>query len=190
MLSVPMNAERAARVGETLPRVGVFRVLVCRTSHSLGNTLFMTPLLQEIEAQWPGAEVDLITRYASAAQIFSNYASVRRVFALPRRFLRHPVQWLKIIHEMRQVRYDVVIDTDVRSKTGRQLLRLANAHRKLGFSGRRGLSTEVDVLQAPKHAAQFPVYLLRQGLDVGNENYPLMSLRLTTAETQWTSLPV
>src|SRR4051812_26296495 len=98
-----------------LPRTGIFRILVCRTSHSLGNTLFMTPLLQEIAMLWPGAEVDLITRYAPARQIFASHASIRHVLVLPKRPLHHPWRWIKAVQRMRATRYDLVIDTDVRS---------------------------------------------------------------------------
>lgn len=168
--------------GDRLPRAGIFRILVCRTSHSLGNTLFMTPLLQEIDALWPGAEVDLITRYASAPQIFASYPSIRNVMVLPRRAIRHPLRWLRTLWRMRRARYDLVIDTDVRSRTGRMLLRLAHARHKLGFAGRGALTVAVDATHAPKHAAHFPVFLLRQGLGSTGQAYPLLSVRLTPAE--------
>jgi len=34
------------------------RVLVCRPNGRLGNTLLLTPLLQELERVFPGAEID------------------------------------------------------------------------------------------------------------------------------------
>ena len=168
--------------GSMLPRAGIFRILVCRTSHSLGNTLFMTPLLQEIDALWPGAEVDLVTRYASAPQIFASYPSIRNVMVLPRRAIRHPLRWLKTLLRMRRTRYDLAIDTDVRSRTGRFLLRLAHARHKLGFAGRGALTVAIDGSHAPKHAAHFPVFLLRQALGLANQDYAPLSTRLTPVE--------
>jgi heptosyltransferase-3 len=166
-----------------LPHKGIFRILVCRTSHSLGNTLFMTPLLQEIESHWPGAEVDLITRYAAARKIFVSYACVRKIIALPKQGLRHPVKWIRAVWDMRSTHYDLSIDTDQRSRTGRLLLRLAHARYKLGFAGRGGPTVEVDAADAPKHAAHIPVYLLRQGLrENSSSSYPLLCTRLTRAE--------
>jgi len=172
----------AADSGAPLPRAGIFRILVCRTSHSLGNTLFMTPLLQEIEATWPGAEVDLITRYAGARQIFENHASIRRILHLPRRGLRHPLRWLEALWQLRRRRYDLVIDTDVRSRTSRWLLRMAHGRHKLGFGGRGGPTLAVNAAQAPKHAAHFPVFLLRQALGNHSRTYPPLSTRLTSLE--------
>jgi heptosyltransferase III len=165
-----------------LPHKGIFRILVCRTSHSLGNTLFMTPLLQEIESQWPGAEVDLITRYASALQIFSMYSSVRKVMVLPKQWTRHPLRCAETLLEMRRTHYDLAIDTDRRSRTGRLLLRLANARHKLGFAGRGSLSVEVSAADAPRHAAHFPVFLLRKALSQESRHYPLLSTKLTRSE--------
>ena len=181
---MPVFDPHAARDGAAsrLPRAGIFRILVCRTSHSLGNTLFMTPLLREIEASWPGAEVDLITRYASAAQIVASYASIRSVLVLPKQLLRHPLQWLRTLRRMRRARYDLVIDTDLRSRTGRWLLRLARGRYTLGFAGRGALGVAVDAAQAPKHAAHFPVYLLREALGVAGRAYAPLSLRLTSSE--------
>jgi len=181
MLALDAAADHAG-MPTTLPRSGIFRILVCRTSHSLGNTLFMTPLMQEIDALWPGAEVDLVTRYAPAGQIFASYAGMRNVLVLPKRMFKAPLRWLRIVQRLRSARYDLVIDADARSRTGRLLLRLARARHKLGFAGRDALTIAVDAALAPKHAAQFPVYLLRRALGIGDCNYPPLSLRLNRAE--------
>jgi heptosyltransferase-3 len=165
-----------------LPHKGIFRILVCRTSHSLGNTLFMTPLLQEIESQWPGAEVDLISRYAPAQQIFSTYSSVRKIMLLPKQWMRHPIRCVKTLLKMRSTRYDLVIDTDLRSRTGRLLLWLARARHKLGFAGRGSLTIAISAADAPKHAAHFPVFLLRKALHQESRQYPLLSTKLLRSE--------
>src|SRR4029079_2421433 len=68
-----------------LPRVGIFRVLVCRPTHSLGNTLLLTPLRREIETIYPGAEIDIVSRTPVAPDVFGRFASVRRIFVLPSR---------------------------------------------------------------------------------------------------------
>lgn len=179
MLAVDAAPMHAAAV---LPRAGIFRILVCRTSHSLGNTLFMTPLLQEIAATWPGAEVDLVTRYAPAAQIFQTFATIRDVLVLPKAPLRHPLRWAGVVLRMRRTRYDLVIDTDMRSRTGRLLLRLARARHRIGFAGRGALTLAVDAASAPRHAAHFPVFLLRRALGNADADYPLLNLRLSNAE--------
>src|ERR1700734_2861167 len=47
---------------EPLPRTGIYRIVICHISHTLGNALLLTPLIQELEATWPGAEIDIVTR--------------------------------------------------------------------------------------------------------------------------------
>ncbi|WP_254427179.1 hypothetical protein [Rhodanobacter sp. C01] len=47
-------------IGELPPR-DIFRILLLRPNHRLGNTLLLTPLLIELEQRYPGAEIDLIT---------------------------------------------------------------------------------------------------------------------------------
>src|SRR6185312_4329757 len=48
--------------GEPLPRRGIHRILVCHISHTLGNALLLTPLIRELEATYPGAQIDIVTR--------------------------------------------------------------------------------------------------------------------------------
>jgi ADP-heptose:LPS heptosyltransferase len=173
---------------DTLPAQGIFRILICRISHSLGNTLLITPLVQEIEAIWPGAEIDIVTRSAAAFEIFSSYDSVRHIYCLPRQVLRHPLQLLRGLRGMQRTQYDLAIDTDPRSQTGRALLLRSRARYKLGFAGERKsgtISHGVDPAGAPRHNGQFPVYLLRAALGRHvDAACPPLSLRLTRSEQE------
>ena len=171
----------------TLARDGVFRILVCRASHSLGNTLLVTPLLAEIEATWPGAEVDVVTRSAIAPDAFRGYACVRDVIVLPRRGLRHPLALLRGLRRLARTSYDLAIDTDPRSHTGRALLLRSRARHKLGFAGAGKSGTiacAIDPAGAPPHHGHFPVYLLRSALRRPPSRYPSLDLRLTAAERE------
>src|SRR5690606_5646509 len=66
-----------------LPPTGILRVLVCKVSHTLGNTLLLTPLMQELERRYPGAEVDVVTRSPVAAALLEGYPRLGRVMQLP-----------------------------------------------------------------------------------------------------------
>ena len=168
-----------------LPSDDIFRVLICRSSHSLGNTLLITPLLQEIEATWPGAEIDIVTRNAAAEEVFSGYASVRSVITLPRRGLQHPLELARGLRQLGQQTYDLAIDTDPRSQTGRALLLRSHARYKLGFAGSSksgAISHGIDAFDAPRHNGQYPVHLLRAALQRKQEHYPPLDLRLSRLE--------
>ncbi|MEP6938916.1 MAG: glycosyltransferase family 9 protein [Rudaea sp.] len=178
---------RAPSIDWPLRQSGILRILVCRTSQSLGNTLLITPLLQEIEAIWPGAEIDIVTRNPASTQIFAGYASVRDVYCLPRRAASAPIELARQLHKLRRNRYDLAIDSDPRSRTSRALLALSRARFKLGFVGagkNAGLTHAIDIAGAPPHAGQIPVYLLRQALHRSAIDYPSLDLRLTAAERE------
>src|SRR5579864_9139539 len=68
-LSRRMSADRL-RSPAPVPSFGIFRILICRVTHSLGNTLLVTPLVRELEATYPGAEIDIVTRSEVATDIF------------------------------------------------------------------------------------------------------------------------
>lgn len=176
-----------AEAPAVLPATGIFRILVCRSSHSLGNTLLLTPLLQEIEALWPGAEIDIVSRNPIAPEIFRNYASVRHVFCLPRRGLRHPLQLAAVLRRLKRQEYDLAIDTDPRSRTGRALLLRSRARWKLGFSGdgkSGALSHAVPPAPMPRHHGHYPVELLRAVAARRRQGYPPLDLRLSRSERE------
>lgn len=165
-------------------------ILICRPNTRLGNTLLMTPLIEEIEATIPSARVEILTACPAAHEVFREFRSVRRVHQLPFRGVRHPLRHLLTLLRVRRVHYDFLIDPDPKSWTSRFLTRLLAAGRKLGFmSGHknRGVDVSVPFEGAPVHMGAYPVYLFRRGLlelddALSRADSPKLSLRLTEAE--------
>ena len=120
-----------------LPARGIHRILICHVSHTLGNTVLLTPLLQDIERVWPGAEVDIVSRSQVAPQVYGAYPGVSRLFVLPAYGFAHPLTVWRCWRRMRAARYDLAIDTDPRSQTGRLWLLRARARCTLGYDGPR-----------------------------------------------------
>ena len=176
-----------AEAARWLPRVGIHRILVCRTVHTLGDSLTLTPLLQELAALYPGAEIDIINGSPVAQSIYGHFFSVRRIFQLPVRAVRHPVRALRAIRDMRRGRYDLVIDPDPDSQGGRLLALRANATHSLGFSGPKKsgrLTHEVAVPPEPRHKGTLPVYLVRSAIGEvpSQREFPRLDIRLSAAE--------
>lgn len=169
-----------------LPTAGINRILICRTTHSLGNTLLLTPLIRELEAVWPGAEIDIVARTPVARDVFGSFAQVRDIFTLPGHAFRHPLQFVGALTRLRRKRYDLAIDPYPRSGTGRTLLALAKATYKLGFesdSSTRFLTHRVPSHAMPKHTGHGPVYLLRSALQrAPRANMPSLDIALSGAE--------
>ncbi len=168
-----------------MPAKGVFRVLICRVTHGLGNTLLLTPLIREIETTYPGAEIDILSRNEAAVEIFGVRRSVRTIYQLPAHAFRHPFRFLDALRRMRSVNYDLAIDPCPRSRTGRSLLLLARSRFKIGFadpSKKGSITHPVAVPRAPTHAGQLPVALFRTALGHSQRRaYPTLDLCVSEA---------
>jgi len=165
-------------------------ILICRPNTRLGNTLLMTPLLEEIEATLPSARVEILTACPAAHEVFREFPSVRRVHQLPFRGVRHPLRHLLTLLRVRRTRYDILIDPCPRSWTSGFLTRWLAARLKLGFASAHkspGPDIRIPFEGAPVHMGSYPVYLLRRGLleldeDAARAETPKLDIRLTEAE--------
>jgi len=180
----------------TPPAAGVHRIVVVRPNHRIGNTLLLTPLMQELEARFPEAEVALVTAGGAARPVFSAYPHVTTQYSFPGKSYRHPLRVLRMLARLRQEHYDIAIDPTTRSRAGRFLLQFVRARRRIGYAWGvarqdRILTDAVDRAHAPAHHAEIPVYLLRSALrapgtpepDASAARLPL-DIRLSDAERQ------
>ncbi|GLQ94995.1 glycosyltransferase family 9 protein [Dyella acidisoli] len=172
-----------------IPRQGIYRILVCRPNHRLGNMLLMTPLIAELERLYKGAEIDIVAEGPLAADVFATFFSVKNVYCLPRRGFKHPVSFLALIARIRKTHYDLIVDPCVGSGFSRTLARIFRGRYKLGFDDAekqpRGLTHVVPSSMAPRHMARRPVALVRwHALQAQNESlaFPAMDIRLTEGE--------
>lgn len=183
-----MNETKTLHCNEPLPRKGIFRILVCRPNHRLGNTILLTPLITELERHFKGAEIDVISEGDIAEEVFATFFSVRHVFCLPKRGFKHPLPFLRLLHHVRRRRYDLIIDPCLGSGFSRTVTRLLHATYKLGFSDapqRSGLTHAAPTSIAMQHMAKRPVNLLRWALcqEPADElGYPALDIRLSDLE--------
>lgn len=190
MLPAELPSAPAGAAGSPASRYANATILICRPNTRLGNTLLMTPLLEEIEATLPSARVEILTACPAAHEVFREFPSVRRVHQLPFRGVRHPLRHLLTLLRVRRVRYDILIDPCPRSWTARFLTRHLPARLKLGFSSAHktaGVDISVPFEGAPPHMGDYPVYLLRRGLlgldaDSARKAAPRLNIRLTDSE--------
>jgi len=171
----------------------VRRIVVLRPNHRLGNTLLLTPLIQELEARFPDAEIELVGGGRAGRAVFQQFPQVTTLHTFPAKSYANPGQVVKLLAALRERSYDLAIDPIPRSRSGRFLLALVRARVRIGY--RWGvrirdcmLTHAVDPALAPMHCAQSPLYLLRSALlphaghaDPGFRTWPL-ALRLTEAE--------
>ncbi len=169
-----------------LPTRGIHRVLICRPNHRLGNAVLISPLLAEVEALYPGAEIDMVSGGEAARMLFTNRFQVRQVFCLPRKIARHVWQTITLLRQLRCNSYDLAIDACHGSQSGRLLLGIVKARFKLGFPDARANADSLwRSLPWPEHLAHRSVFLLRTAY-AGKVDRPCetLNLRLSDDERQ------
>jgi heptosyltransferase-3 len=184
----PLNEPETSSKVAPLPRRGIHRILVCRVSHTLGNTLLVTPLIRELERVFPGAEVDVVTRSAVAGELFSRFGRVRTVFRLPNHGLSSPHRVASVIRAVRARTYDLAIDPGLLSTTDRLYVLAANARWKIGYADKFGRKL-THIVAAPshlRHVGKLPVYLLRKAMQGDDmKPYPGLDVALSSTERAW-----
>lgn len=181
------SSKSRARSADGLSRRDIHRILISRSVRTLGDSLTLTPLLQAIGRVWPGAEIDLLSRCPVAEQIYGTYFGIGRIIRLPAHPIGHPLRTLQALGQMRKTIYDLAIDPDPQSQSGRLLTLIARKDRSLGFSGphKSGTMTySVGTSDMPEHQAMQSVFLLRSALGKHPSEcpYPQMDIRLTEGE--------
>jgi heptosyltransferase-3 len=161
---------------------------VCHVSHSLGNTLLLTPLLSELEKVYPAAEIDILTRSPIAHDVYGRFFSVQRIFRMPAHGVGHPFQFFGTLRRMRKIRYDLAIDADPLSQTGRMLMLLSNSTYTLGFSSPKKHGEITHAVALPdklESKGRRPVYLLRSAMGRDTSaDYPVPDIRLGAGERE------
>ncbi len=157
----------------------------------MGNTILLTPLIQELEQLYPGAEIDVLAEGDIAEEVFSHFFSIKNVFCLPRRGFKHPVAFLSLLHSVRQTYYDLIIDPCLGSGFSRAMTLHMRGRFTLGFSDDRrgsGLTHAVPTDVAGKHMARRAIHLVRwactehTGQVQASASYPSLDIRLSSEE--------
>lgn len=137
------------------------RILICRPNHKLGNLLLLTPLLQEVAEIFPDCKIDLFVKGNLSRILFKNHENINRIIQLPKRPFQHLINYVYTWTQIKKYQYEMVINVDQSSSSGRLSVRLSNSrHKILG---------EVDEVLKSKfpdyeHHAKFPIYNFRNYL--------------------------
>lgn len=137
------------------------RVLICRPNGRLGNLLLITPLVQEVSETFPNCKIDLFVKGTLAPIIFENYDAVDKTIHLPKKPFKSLLQYLKVWISIKKMPYDMAINVDQNSSSGRLAVQFSNA--KYKFFGDSGNKPE-DQKNDYEHIAKYPVYNFRNYL--------------------------
>lgn len=160
------------------------RVLICRPNARLGNLLLITPLVQEVTEMFPNCKVDLFVKGTLAPIIFENYPSINKVIDLPKKPFKSLLKYLNVWISIKRQKYDVAINVDQNSSSGRLAVQFSNAKYKF-----YGDSTDESQLVKNDydHIAKYPVYnfrhyLTKLGLAKRNKIIAPIDLKLSFSE--------
>lgn len=160
------------------------RVLICRPNGRLGNLLLITPLVQEVTEIFPNCKIDLFVKGTLAPIIFENYNSVNSIIHLPKKPFKSLIKYLNVWVSIKRQNYDIAINVDQNSSSGRLAVQFSNA--KYKFFG--DLIEESQLVKNDyEHIAKYPVYnfryyLTKLGLPQSNKIIAPVDLKLSSSE--------
>jgi heptosyltransferase III len=145
-------------------------VLICRINGRMGNTLFLTPLLEKLHELLPQAAIDVALSYSQGGELLRTLPGVRTVICFPHKGGPGLVgRYFAALGQLRAQRYDLAIDPVPESTSDRVALSLCRARHRLGFANDSQWAPLTHAMPgpaAPMHQAVQPVFLLLQAFGV------------------------
>lgn len=165
--------------------IKIERVLINRPNQRLGNTLLITPLVQEIIQFNPKVKIDLFVKGKVAPIVFENYPQIDQIIELPKKPFKDLASYIKVWLKIKRKKYDLVINVDKQSSSGRLSTSFANSKYKLFGDEFIADTTQENQL----HQAQYPVYQFRKFLELfdGKERkevVPQQNIQLSEREIE------
>lgn len=160
------------------------QVLIIRPNHRLGNQLLLTPLVQEVINIFPDCKIDLFVKGGVAHPVFENYKHVNKIIKLPKKPFNNLFQYAKSWISIQQKPYDLVINGDKNSSSGRLLTEMAKAKVKVFGDVHEDIQKKY---KDHKHISKYPIYNLRHylskiGFDTNARAMPLLDIKLSDKE--------
>lgn len=160
------------------------KILISRPNQRLGNLLLITPLIQEVIATFPDCKIDLFVKGFLAPILFENYKNVNHIYELPKKPFDNLIKYFKVWTTIKSQKYDLVINVDANSSSGRLATRFSNSKNK--FFGEENKEIQIK-REDQEHFAKYPVYNLRcylTQLGIKDTNSPVASLNLKLSASE------
>ncbi len=164
--------------------IEIKNILISRPNHRLGNQLLLTPLVQEVINTFPDCKIDLFVKGGVAHPVFENYEEIDKIIQLPKKPFSHLLNygwcWLKL----KKKRYDLVINGDKNSSSGRLSTQFAKATYKVFGDIDKAVHAGYKDYE---HISKYPVYNLRHfleklGFPKNHAEVPVLNIKLNETE--------
>ena len=165
-------------------KVEIKTILIIRPNHRLGNQLLLTPIVQEVINTFPDCKIDLFVKGGVAFPVFENYEQVNNIIQLPKKPFNHLLKYVKCWVSIKRKHYDLVINGDKNSSSGRLLTQISNATYKIFGETDEDIQSKYTDYE---HISKYPVYNLRQyltkiGFKESNSEVPVLNIKLSDSE--------
>ena len=162
--------------------ISIKKIAIIRPNHRLGNQLLLTPLLNEVIAIFPDCEIDLFLKGSVGKVIFSNYDNVTSFIELPKKHFKNPLQYVSAWFQLKNKKYDLIINAVSNSSSGKIATKISNA--KLKFFGLKEQEDNPDDYNhiAKKTVYKFRNFLIENGFKLPKTAIPPLDLKLSTEE--------
>jgi len=124
---VPVN------ISKDVIKDDIKRILIVRINYRIGNVLFITPIIQQLEDEFADAKVDILVGAGFTKTLFSGFKNVDKVFDFPRKKLKNPVELIRYINYLRSTKYDLVLNVNYGSSSDKTAILLSKSRYKVGF---------------------------------------------------------
>ena len=162
-------------------------ILIVRPNYRIGNLIFLTPLINELEKLIPNAKIDIIVGMKLAGDILELMPNVTKVIDIPRKLLLHPLELFQFIKKTRLKHYDLVLNISAGSVSSEIVTALANAKYKASFHSDKSfihLTHSVEKKNLYKHSGSKPLELLKLFEADLPVNSVTLDIKLTSMERQ------
>lgn len=119
---------------EHIDKNKVKNILIIRPNYRIGNLIFLTPLINELQKNIPNAKIDIIVGMKLAGKILAPMPNVDKVIDIPRELLLHPLEMFAYIKQTRAKKYDVALNISGGSTSAQIVTSLVKAKYKASFS--------------------------------------------------------
>lgn len=164
----------------------VRNILIIRPNYRIGNLIFLTPLMNELQKNIPEAKIDIIVGMRLAGKILEPMPNVDKVIDIPRKLLLHPLEMFTYIQKTRTKNYDVAINMSGGSTSAQIVTALIKAKYKVSFSSDKLWANFTHVqergLKIYKHMGLESVEFLRFFKIDFPKKQPSLDIKLTQNE--------
>jgi len=166
----------------------VKNIVIIRPNYRIGNLIFLTPLINELAKDIPGAKIDIIVGMKLAGKILEPMPNVDKVIDIPRKLLLQPLDMFRYIKQTRKKKYDVAINMSGGSTSAQIVTALVKAKYKVSFYDKKLWTHFTHVqergLKHYKHMGLESLEFLRFFNIAFPQEQPTLNIKLTQTEQE------